>query len=503
MTTNPLRVLAYVRQSEAQAGEDAATSLSLRSQEDRFRQWCVDNDATPLGVIADHDLRGHDPARPGIRQLLDDAERLQADAVWVLSLSRFARDHIYQELTWRDLQSRGVTHLISAIESGTSDPFVRGIYGLMHAKSRTEMSAHLKGAFARRARDGGFPVGAAPLGYVRPHAITITRANGTSYDRQTGEPVIDPEAAAFVRDLFHRFATGTGMKAIARSLAGETTRHGAVWHVHSLRWILTNPIYVGDIQHTGTIVAHNPAWAIVDRATWDRVQDRIAANQGKRGNRGERKHWLQNLVYHDCGAKAYYQPYGAGRETGYYGCRTHWAPVKCTAGRRTISATILASLVRDCLRHDIGSRPIAATALQMAQDACGGHDAALTRKRAERALASAKDRWKRNHERFSAGKLPPDVMDTEDVLLQESIEKYNSEYNNLPKPPDPDVFARVDARFTSINQLIDVMTEDELRQTLEPIGVVIVGVDGVTIRYTGDAATLIPHPVVLPVSNGQ
>jgi DNA invertase Pin-like site-specific DNA recombinase len=497
--TDGLRVIGYIRQSEAQAGEDAATSLSLRSQEDRFRQWCVDTQAVPLGVIADHDLRGHDPARPGIRQLLDDAERLKADAVWVLSLSRFARDHIYQELTWRDLQSRGVQHLISAIESGTSDPFVRGIYGLMHAKSRTEMSAHLKGAFARRARDGGFPVGAAPLGYVRPHAITITRANGTSYDRQTGEPVIDPEAAAFVRDLFHQFAAGTGMKQLCRDLAGETTRHGAVWHVHSLRWILTNPIYVGDIQHKGVVVAHNPAWQIVDRETWDRVQERITTHQG-RNHRGERKHWLQNLVYHDCEQKAYYQPYGAGRETGYYGCRTHWSPQKCTAGRRTISAIILASLVRDCLRHDIGHRPIAATALQMAQDASGGHDAALIRKRAERALASAKDRWKRNHERFSAGKLPPDVMDTEDALLAAADDAYKESLCALPKPIDPDVFARVDARFTSINQLIDVMTDDELRQTLDPIGVVIVSEAGVTIRYTGDAATLIPHPVVLPVS---
>jgi hypothetical protein len=368
----------------------------------------------------------------------------------------------------------------------------------MHAKSRTEMSAHLKGAFARRARDGGFPVGAAPLGYVRPHAITITRANGTSYARQTGEPVIDPEAAAFVRDLFHRFANGEGMKAIARSLAGETTRHGAVWHVHSLRWILTNPIYVGDIQHTGVVVAHNPAWQIVDRATWDRVQERITTHQG-RNHRGERKHWLQNLVYHDCGAKAYYQPYGAGRETGYYGCRTHWAPQKCTAGRRTISAIILAGLVRDCLRHDIGSRPIAATALQMAQDACGGHDAALTRKRAERALASARDRWKRNHERFSAGKLPPEVMDTEDALLAAADDAYKTAVCALPKPIDPDVFARVDAQFASINQLIAVMTDDELRQTLDPIGVVVVGVDGVTIRYRGDAARLIPSPVVLPV----
>jgi hypothetical protein len=156
-------------------------------------------------------------------------------------------------------------------------------------------------------------------------------------------------------------------------------------------------------------------------------------------------------------------------------------------------------LVRDCLRHDIGHRPIAATALQMAQDACGGHDAALTRKQAERALASAKDRWKRNHERFSAGKLPPDVMDAEDVLLTEADAAYTAAMVALPKPPDPEVLARWDARFTSINQLMDVMTEDELRQTLDPIGVVVVSAAGVTIRYTGDAATLIPHPVVVPV----
>lgn len=556
--TEPLRVLLYARQSEERPGEDARTSLSLRSQEDRGRQWAADNNAVVLGVVTDHDLRGHDPARPGIRQLLDDAERLRADAVWVLSLSRFARDHILQELVWRDLQARGVTRLISDIESGTDDPFIRGIYGLLHAKSKVEMSAHLRGAFARRARDGGFPTGPTPTGYVRPYRITVTRANGTSYERQTGEPVIEPEGAAFIRQLFDRFDQGESLHAITDDLAraGPGVR-GGNWVPRTVKRMLQSPIYVGDILSGGHVVAHNDAWQIVDRAVWDRVQARFTRREPvvKRGT----EHWLEGLVEHACGRRMYFQPDRRGKAAtaglepalpsskpgdlplidmaveglpvscirrppiraigkagtapisgteqsipGTYGCRTSWEPLRCAVPRRMIGATLLDTAVRDCLHADLDHLLTPVEAATMAQERFGGNEWRRRRARIETAHTDAHTRWKRNHERFSAGKLPPDVMDAEDARLAEAETTYRDALAALPAPPDPDAIAREYAALTAYRDVLDVMTPDELRTLVTLLGTVIVGPSGVALNYRPAIAELIPAPCVRVVPrNGK
>lgn len=496
--TEPARAIAYLRQSEERPGEDARTSLSLRSQEAAFRAWCERTGAVALGVVADHDLRGHDAARPGIRDLLDLAERERADTVWVLSLSRFARDHILQELVWRDLQARGVRQLVSEIESGTDDPFVRGIYGLMHAKSRTEMSAHLKGAFARRARDGGFPTGPTPLGYRRPYRVTIHRANGTSYQRETGEPEIDPEGAALVRELAERVLAGESLAAIADDLnaRGPGTR-GGMWRTTTIRRMLRSPIYAGDIAHHGVVVAHNDRWAILDRETWDRLQLRFERAPVIR--RGAVDSWLEGHVRHACGRRMYYQAY-TGRSAGHGGsliCQGQWERT-CRDDRRIVGARLLESAVRRLLEADLGALRVPAEAVRIAQAEAGGADATARRRALDRREAEARARWRRNHERFSSGRLPPDVMDAEDERLDAALAQIAADRAALPAPPDPDAIARAHASLTAVRDMLPTRTGDELRGLLADLGAVVVGADGVRIAYHAELAPLLA-PSTLPL----
>lgn len=291
------RILVYLRQSEKRGGEDERTSLSIRSQQERAQAYASSVGGTIVRVVTDHDLRGWDADRPGVRELIEAARSERADVVWLFSLARLARDLILQLMICRDLEKAGAGRIVTELEGGIDDPFIRGLYGLMNEKATRETSAHLRASFARRARDGGFPTGRTPMGYTRPHRITIQRANGTSYERQTGEPIIDPEQAAFVRSLYDRFDAGESLHSIASDLAAQGPGpRGGTWERSSVRALLSAPIYAGDIAHKGVVVAHNDAWAIVPRDQWDRVQAKLSRLTVVR--RGELDSWIEGLVVH-------------------------------------------------------------------------------------------------------------------------------------------------------------------------------------------------------------
>ena len=494
--TERRRAIAYIRQSEQRPGEDEKTSLSLRGQEDVFKQWCEQHDALPVAVVADHDLRGDDPSRPGLRELLDVAERERADVVWVLSLSRFARDHILQELTWRDLQKRGVQHLVSQIESGVDDPFFRGIYGLMHAKTKAEMSGHLRSAFARRAKDGGFPLGTTPIGYRRPHRITVTRANGTRYERETGQPSIDPDGADFVRQLAARVLANDPLTVIADDLnrRGPGPRGGR-WRPTTIRRILQSPIYAGDIVHHGVVVHHNPEWAILDRETWNRLQQRFARAPVIR--RGQIDSWLEGLICHACDdgqtRRMYYGAY-TGKSAGHGGslvCQGQWEKT-CRGERRIIGAHLAEEAVTRCLIADLGDMRTSAAAVAMAHAEIGGTAVAKRRADLDQREADAHARWRRSHERYATGVLPWDVMDEEDARLKESLAAIERDRAALPVPPDESAIRAAAARLSTVRALIAAATGDELRGLLTDLGVAIVSADGIVIRYHEPIRHLLP-----------
>lgn len=505
MSEHGTRVLGYGRQSQQRPGEDPLTSLSLNGQADRFREECEKRGWVNLGFITDHDLKGEDPTRPGIAELKERCARGDVDAVWVVMLNRFSNDYIWQGMTWRELKRRGVKHLISFTEGTIDDEFLLGIHGLVSGKRITEMKVHLKGAFARRARDGGFPVGPTPIGYARPHRIRVTRANGTSYERETGEPAIDPEGAAFVRELADRFDGGESLQAITDDLIrrGPGPR-GGTWTRTTVKRILQSPIYVGDIVHHGVVVAHDDKWQILPREQWERIQARFGRAATIR--RGERESWLEGLVVHACGQRMYYQRY-TGRSEGHggmFGCRTTWEPPagRCGLGRRIIGATLLERVVLDCLARDLGARRSPSDAVALAQELAGGKAATRARKRLDDALQAAKARWTRNHDRFSQGKLPPDVMDAEDARLAQAEADHAAAVAALPPPPDGAAIAALCAQLAALADLVPRMTGDELRAALDALGTVVVSDAGVSITYHVDEHGYVLSPSVIAVPKG-
>lgn len=495
--TAPVRAIGYCRQSEARSGERSALdSLSIRSQEDRFRQWCAANDAHPLGVVADHDLRGSDPARPGLDELRHRITSDGANTLWLISLSRLARDIVLHFSLIREFQSLGITRIVSDTEGEIADEFFHGILALMHQKNRTEMSAHLRGAHARRLRDGAFPSGNAAIGYVRPHTITVTRSDGTAYTRQTGTPVVDQDGADFVRDLFARYASGEPLSAITESLRQETGARGGQWTNTTVRRLLTNPIYRGDIAHKGTVVAHNDDWRIIDDVTWTTVQRRIAGNVVVQHN-GRPSHPWEGVIVHSCSRRMYYQ-YDRRSGGGSFRCSGHYDRT-CTDPRPVVGGTILSTAIRRALSLDLEHVEMPLRAHENAQDALGGREAVKRRAALERRERDARARWQRAYDRYAVGKIDGHVMDDEDARLAEALASIAHDREHLPQPISLETLTAAAESLVTVRDVIASATDHELRRFVESVGVVTVSSDGARIAYTGAIAHLITaHTVPMP-----
>jgi len=497
------RVVIYARQSEQRPGEDAKTSLSLRSQEERGKAWVASIGGTVAQVITDHDLRGADADRPGIKTLLDAVKSQRVDIVWLFALSRLARDLILQLMICREIERAGVGRIVSDTEGGIDDPFIRGIYGLMNENATRQTSAHLKNAFARRARDGGFPTGPTPTGFRRPHTITIHRANGTSYERQTGEPLIDPDGAAIILDLFTRFDAGESIHTLAESMAalGPGPR-GGQWERSTVRAMLQSPIYTGDIAHHGQVVAHNDAWQIVPRDLFDRVQAKLSRAPVIRRNQIDS--WLEGYVTHVCGQRMYWQSYSKG-SGGMFVCRGlgKTMTVHCTEPRKIIGGQLLETAVRRCLVADFAGVRTPAEALTIAQERSGGTSVVKHRARLDKRLSDAQARWQRMSSRYAVGKLPGDVMDVEDELLATAEREHAEAVAALPKPQSLAAIEQMSQQLSTMTEVIAETSGDRLRTLLATLGTVYVSEHGVRVVYLPEVAPHLPGVVIAVPRGGK
>lgn len=503
MPDDPLRILGYGRQSLARPGENEASSLSLRGQADLFAAECDRRGWVNAGFVVDHDLKGDDPNRPGIHELIERVKAGAVDGVWVTMLNRFSNDYIWQGLTWRQLKQLGVAHLVSYVEGPVEDEFILGIHGLVSGKRITELRVHLKNAFARRAKDGGFPVGSTPLGYARPHRITATRANGTTYDRQTGTPEIDPEDATLVRAIFDRAADGESLRSIAAWLASTVpSARGGNWSAGQVRRILRNPIYCGDVSHNGTVVAHTDAWAIVDRATWDRANARLS--RAVVVHRADR-HWLQALVRHACGQRYYFQPYPRETAEGWYRCRGAQLarPYACTLPRRSVATRPLTAAVRRCLALDLAAVRPASEAVARAHELAGGPAALRARAELDKRLRTAEAEHGRMLLRYRRGRLAEDAMDREDELLAAERAAVAAAIAALPQAPNLDAIAETGALLGMLAAELPAMTDWELRPILTELGEAVVSEAGVRIAYAVDPHGIFVRPATVPLARWQ
>ncbi|HEY9373776.1 recombinase family protein, partial [Streptomyces sp.] len=215
-----------------------------------------------VAVIDDDiDVSGTHFSREGIDKVRRMARAGQIDAIAVYDVSRFGRDVLESLLVLRELAQSGVT-IISAcehIDTSTPSGEMMLINMLNIAQYRAkEIGRGWSNTIARRAERGQHH--GRPLGYTRLDK------------RMVPDPVVGPA----VTEVFRRYGAGEPIGEITAYLAAV---RGQPMHTPNVKKLLRNPVYLGRVVAGGDVLPgeHEP---LVDEVTWQRVQNRLAAEAG-------------------------------------------------------------------------------------------------------------------------------------------------------------------------------------------------------------------------------
>ena len=158
---------------------------------------------------------------------------------------------------------------------------------------------------------------------------------GYDVDPRGGRLIVNPKEAERVRELFRLFeeqgSISTALAAVQRrgwKLKSWTRRDGSPhaggrFSANTLRRLLTNVLYVGDVRHKGTVYPGEHA-PIVDRETWQRIQTLLQRYTPETTPRNKHDALLKGLLHCSaCGTPMIPIRWGSrGRLYRYYVCRS-------------------------------------------------------------------------------------------------------------------------------------------------------------------------------------
>ena len=430
-----MQVAAYARVSSRRQ----AQAQIIEQQLDRLRGHAA---ACGWELVQDHVFRddgysGASLGRPGLDRLRDAVAHARLDRILITAPDRLARNYVHQVLLVEELQGHGavVEFLDRPMSQDPHDQLLLQIRGAVAEYERTLITERMRRGRLRKLRAGILlPWTRPPYGYrVDPER-----------PRDPAGVRLDEAEAAVVRDLFTWF---TDEDASVCELARRLHRLGVAspfglesWHLSSLRNVLNNPVYVGQVfgnrlraqpiqqrrsalrpaGHTGESrrVVDPAEWiavatvpAIITREQFERAQERLAYNQ-RMAPRNNRVHdyLLRGLV--SCG---HCRQACAGRHVwrgyDYYVCRTRTRPSPQSAEERCPTRCIPGRPLEELVWRDLCEVLAAPDMLLRAMErARGGHwlpqEMQARRANLGRARAGLRQQIERLTEAYLAGVLP-------------------------------------------------------------------------------------------------
>lgn len=240
-----LRVAAYCRVSTDH--EEQLTSY--RTQIDFYTKkinecpnWKM------VRIFADEGLSATSTAkRKEFLEMMEMCKEGKIDMILTKSTSRFARNTLDTIQYVRMLKNIGVTVIFEKENINTSELSSEMILQLYAMFSQAESES-----ISNNEKDGrrkGYQIGKVPMMY----GSLLGYRKGPD-----GEPEIVPEEAEIVIDIYTRFLEGESVNSICNQLEKQgikTIKGNSKWHQTTVRHILTNEKYKGDVLMQKTYIA--------------------------------------------------------------------------------------------------------------------------------------------------------------------------------------------------------------------------------------------------------
>lgn len=234
-------------------------------------------------IYADEGISGRSAKRPAFQRMIGTAKIKPApfEVILVWKFSRFARnreDSIVYKSMLRKQCGIEVVSVSEPVGEDKTSILIEALLEAMDEYYSINLAEEVVRGMSEKARRGG------TLGKL-----------AFGYRSEQGSAVIDEERAAVVRKIFRDFDHGIPVKRIAAELneCGILTSKGRKWEGRTVEYVLRNPFYIGTTHWTPekvrgkhaetisaqTIVTEGTHPAIIDKALFDRCQERVAENK--------------------------------------------------------------------------------------------------------------------------------------------------------------------------------------------------------------------------------
>ncbi len=348
-------LLVRISRDDGEEGE----SNSIQNQKMLLTKVAKEKGYTDLLVFSDDGVTGTTMKRPGFQAMIKAIEQGSIGAVFVKDLSRLGRN--YREVGYyteeffpeHDVRFVAVSDGIDTAEGEDDFAPFRNIMNEWYARDakKRRIVNKLKGS-------AGEPLSPPPYGYIKD-------------PENPKRWIVDEEPAAVVRKIYDMTLGGFGIAEVARALdeAGIVTPtfywrskginrgglksgdHPTLWRHSTIYKVLAAQEYCGDVINFKTfsksyknkkrikntdenqIVFLGVHEAVIDRATWEKVQQMRGTRKKRPKNGQERSIFSGLLKCADCGKNLGYHFNQGNHDIKYFNCSNY------NSGRGDCNAT--------------------------------------------------------------------------------------------------------------------------------------------------------------------
>jgi site-specific DNA recombinase len=273
---------------------------SIPAQREACRRKAEELGARVVDEYVDAGASARSADRPALQELLARL-RDQHDVNYVIchKIDRLARNRADDVAIGLTIHKAGAV-LVSASEQIDDTPTGSLLHGVIAAMAEfysKNLSHEAKKGLHEKARRGGTP-GYAPLGYLNARKLVEGREIKTI--------ILDPDRAHHVKWAFETYAAGEWS---ITDLVDELARRGMKTRPTATRpavplvraqvhRMLSSPYYLGKLVYVG-IEYDGRHPALIDQATWNRVQDMLSGRKVAGDRSWRHDHYLKGSLF--CG----------------------------------------------------------------------------------------------------------------------------------------------------------------------------------------------------------
>ncbi|MCL2815933.1 MAG: recombinase family protein [Oscillospiraceae bacterium] len=383
------KTAAYIRLSREDG--DKSESESVINQRQIIADFiAAQPDLNGYAEFIDDGATGTNFNRQGFQSMLEEIKNGNINCVVVKDLSRFGRNYTeagtYMEQIFPMFGVRFISvtdHIDSYTRPSEMDSILVPLKNLLNDSYSRDLSVKIRSAMTAKRKRGEFIGGYAAYGYLKN-------------PKDKYKLIVDHETAQTVRDIYRWYIEGLSKSAIAKKLnimgipspakqrfirdrRDGRPRHeysrevSGFWTLQSVNGVLENPVYIGNmtqgkrtqasyknrkrlkIPKEDWIIAENTHEPIVDKATFDKVQELLKLRTKSTLKAGTVHLFSGLLKCADCNRamERVVVRKKNGKTYTNYRCRTYAQRLKSACTKKTISEEAIAETVLCVIQKQI------------------------------------------------------------------------------------------------------------------------------------------------------